>query len=58
LPGSMYPTETRNPGPAKASSLRQKLPPLGTASVEWTSGRLGEVSEIRQDRVVGVVDMV
>src|SRR4051812_25282519 len=37
----MYPTETRKPGPAKASILRHTPAPCGTAMLEWTSGRLG-----------------
>src|SRR4051812_36871123 len=37
----MYPTATRNPGPANAIILRQKLAVLGTARLRFTSGRLG-----------------
>src|SRR5690348_7448991 len=36
----MYPTATRNPGPANASALRQRLRP-GIATVRYASARLG-----------------
>jgi hypothetical protein len=39
LPGSMYPTATRYPGPENAKSFRQKLP-VGTGIDPCTSGRL------------------
>src|SRR5512146_96267 len=39
LPGSMYPTETRYAGPAKARSRRKNPRASGIATVEWTSER-------------------
>src|SRR5206468_12784514 len=41
LPGSMYPTATRNPGPANANSLRRTPAETGTTKLRWTSERLG-----------------
>ena len=40
LPGSMYPTATRNPGPLKASIFRQKPAPGGIRIERCDSGRL------------------
>src|SRR6185295_12733843 len=41
LPGSMYPTATMSPGPAKASILRMTPPPPGTRIDRCTSGSDG-----------------
>ena len=43
FPGSMYPTATRNPGPANAKSLRKKLAEDGTTRLRWTSDKLGKI---------------
>src|SRR3954469_16325478 len=43
LPGSMYPTATMYPGPAKARALRQNETPRGTCTEWYDSGRLGSV---------------
>src|ERR1017187_4270779 len=40
FPGSMYPTATRNPGPANAKSLRKKPAEDGTTRLRWTSDKL------------------
>src|SRR5438552_168496 len=44
----MYPTESRKPGPAKASILRKTPGPRGTSSVACTPGRLGSAGKLRQ----------
>src|SRR5438270_10705581 len=44
----MYPTDIRNPGPAKASILRKTPGPRGTSSVACTPGRLGSAGKLRQ----------
>src|SRR3954470_18593387 len=49
----MYPTATRNPGPANATILRQKLAVFGTASERCTSGRLGVSASSRHGLVSG-----
>jgi len=55
LPGSMYPTEIRNPGPRKPSSLRQPMDEREMPTLECTSGREGSGS-VTDDR--NCVDMV
>src|SRR5438105_1884401 len=51
----MYPTATRNPGPAKATILRQKLAVLGTPRLRCTSGRLGVRASRRHGLVSGFI---
>src|SRR5438477_11976970 len=41
LPGSMYPTATRKPGPENANSFRQKLTLAGTLTDRCTSRNEG-----------------
>src|SRR5438046_6945913 len=51
----MYPTATRNPGPAKATILRQKLAVLGTPRLRCTSGKLGVRASRRHGLVSGFI---
>ena len=53
LPGSMYPTATRKPGPENASTLRQNEAPAGTVMVRCTSGRLSAVRACAQPGSAG-----
>src|SRR5205807_9677378 len=57
FPGSMYPTATRNPGPANATILRQKLAVFGTASERCTSGRLGVSASRRHGLCSGFIQV-
>ena len=57
LPGSMYPTATRNPGPEKAKSFRQKPAPGGTNTLRCTSGKEG-VAIARLSGMAGAGSMV
>src|SRR3954468_20355655 len=50
LPGSMYPTATRNPGPANATSFRENPGVRGTGSELWISGRDGVWTSYRHAR--------
>ena len=62
LPGSMYPTATRKPGPENAASFRQKeTPAAGTRTLRFTSGREASPSVLRQmgrDGAVGGMILV
>src|SRR3954466_15954049 len=51
----MYPTATRNPGPAKAIIFRQKLAVFGTARERCTSGKLGVSASRRHGLVSGFI---
>src|SRR3989338_6441542 len=55
LPGSIYPTATISPGPAKAKSLRQKPAFTGTGIEENTSGKLGIFGSLLHPEVISAL---
>src|SRR5208283_5476554 len=54
LPGSMYPTAIKYPGPAKARILRNHGEPWVILMVRWDSGSDGRVRALRQPEVPAV----